>query len=218
MSNFGPKNHLATTSLPPQPTVELRAAPLPAPLQLFAVHLYFITTEGNEPWQRWEVWQRRNAFRHSPQPHQKAYGHVHVNLMAPDQGVGGGPSYPLQRWIGEDAERIVQALKTCTASYIGRDRYLLWPGPNSNTYVARILTDAGIDASLPATAIGKDWDGTFKVGMSLTPLKLNLYTPLFGATLALAESFEMQLLGLGVGIHWKRREMKLPVGKGLWKF
>ena len=200
-----------------QPTAELRAAPLPAPVSLVAVHLYFITSDGQEPWQRWEVWQRRNAFRTPPQAHQKAYGHVHLNLMAPHQGVGGGPSYPLQRWNGPEAKRLIETLRTGSATYVSRDRYLLWPGPNSNTFVSRILADAGIEASLPATAIGKDWDGAFKLQTSASPPAFNFYTPLLGANLTVAESLELQLLGFSVGVHLKRREMKLPIGKGLWK-
>ncbi|MBC6472586.1 MAG: hypothetical protein GDA48_07065 [Hormoscilla sp. GM102CHS1] len=47
---------------PAVPTVHLRAAPIPG-IGLLAVHLYFVVSSGPvRPWERWEVWQWRNAF------------------------------------------------------------------------------------------------------------------------------------------------------------
>ena len=79
------------------------------------------------------------------------------------------PGIPDGRWFGNEPEllldirgdvaaaaipKIVQA----TATYPYADEYQLWPGPNSNTfmaYVGRQVPELKMD--LPATAIGKDY-------------------------------------------------------------
>ena len=202
---------------PALPTVQLRAAPLPGLLKYISVHLYWVVSKGQDSWHRWEVWQWRNAFRQPQTPMQVAYGHVHRNLMAPLQGIGGGPSYALQTWQGETAEKILAALERHSETYISRDVYWLWPGPNSNTYVARILAYAGVRVSLPGTAIGKDWDGIFKIQLARSPFLLQLYTPILGAKVSLTRDLELNFLGSTLGFDLQRQELKHPFGKGIWK-
>ena len=139
---------------PTVPTVHLRAAPLIVPI---ALHLYFVASSGDRPWDRWEVWQSKNAFHRTKTSRQKCYGHLHINLMHPLSGVGGGPSFLLQEWQGQAAEKIINALNNNAENYRFCDFYLAWPGPNSNTYVARILDAAEIDTFLPIQAFGKGW-------------------------------------------------------------
>ncbi len=201
---------------PALPTVQLRAAPLPGLLKYVSVHLYLVASDGQGCWHRWEVWQWRNAFRQPKTPLQIAYGHVHRNLMAPLQGIGGGPSYALQTWEGDIADKILTALERYNETYISRDVYWLWPGPNSNTYVARILAYAGVRASLPGTAIGKDWDGIVKLQFTRSPFLLRFYTPILGAKVSLAHDLELNFLGSTLGIDLQTQAVKHPFGKGIW--
>ena len=205
---------------PALPTVHLRAAPLPA-IGLLAVHLYFVVSSGpDSPWERWEVWQWRNAFRERKNPKQKAYGHLHVNLMDPLSAIGGGPSFMVQTWSGETAAKIIAVIHEQAEKYISR-RYLLWPGPNSNTYIARIINYAGVSASLPGTAIGKDWDGLFPFNFSRDPFSLRFQTPLIGINISLTDDLELNILGgTLLGINFRFHELKFPFGKGsikLWR-
>ena len=145
---------LIYTDPPTRPTVHLRAAPLIVPI---ALHLYFVASTGDRLWDRWEVWQSKNAFKGTIEFRQKCYGHLHINLMPPLSGVGGGPSFLVQAWQGNRAEQIINALNNNAENYRFCDFYLAWPGPNSNTYVARILDEANIQISLPFQAFGKGW-------------------------------------------------------------
>jgi hypothetical protein len=131
--------------------VQLKYATLPAPLGAIALHYWFnVLDPASGGCERWEVWQRRNAGGIS-------IGHVHCNLKAPDDGVGGGPAQLAVEWAGEPALSILQILKNAGSDYPHRDRYLPWPGPNSNTFVAWVLRQAGVDFPLPWKAIGKNF-------------------------------------------------------------
>ena len=48
-------------------------------------------------------------------------------------------------------------LSSCEQHYRYKDRYLPWPGPNSNTFVAWVLRKAGVEFDLPWKALGKDY-------------------------------------------------------------
>ena len=98
---------------------------------------------------RWEVWQTKNAGGF-------CVGHVHRDLKHPDDGVGGGPSRLAAEWQGDEARRIAEVLKTME-SYPHCHRYRLWPGPNSNTYVAWVRRQAGIDYALDPRGIGRSY-------------------------------------------------------------
>jgi hypothetical protein len=131
--------------------VHLKYATLPAPLGVFAVHYWFTVLQPESGrCDRWEVWQSKDAGGVS-------VGHLHCNLKAPDAGVGGGPARLAAEWNGEMASRIFSVLEAASSQYPYCSRYLPWPGPNSNTFVAWVLRRAGIDFPLPWKAIGKDY-------------------------------------------------------------
>jgi hypothetical protein len=126
--------------------VELRYATLPFPAGAFAVHHWFVVLDGPGR-TRWEVWQTKNAGPH-------CIGHVHRDLKGPDDGVGGGPARIAARWDGEAARRIAAVLGRIER-YPYCERYRYWPGPNSNTFAAWVLREAGIEQPLHWKAFGK---------------------------------------------------------------
>ena len=131
--------------------VQLKYASLPVPLGAIAAHYWFnVVDPVSGACDRWEVWQRKNAGGVS-------IGHVHCNLKQPDDGVGGGPAQLAAEWSGDAARQIFAILERAWKEYPYRDRYLPWPGPNSNTFVAWVLRAAGIEFPLPWKAIGKDY-------------------------------------------------------------
>jgi len=129
--------------------VELRCATLPF-IGAIAEHYWFVTFEDSGACERWEVWQTRNAGGQS-------FGHLHCNFKKPDDGVGGGPFRVVTQWQTDDALRILDALRSAEKAYPYRERYLPWPGPNSNTFVDWVLRRAGIEFRLSWKAIGKDF-------------------------------------------------------------
>ena len=130
------------------PLVQLRCAPLPFFFGWFADHYWFVVfDEASGACHRWEVWQTKDAGGTS-------FGHVHCDLKAPNDGVGGGPSRIAHEWHGSDAARIKEALDQ---SYPYAHHYRYWPGPNSNSFVAWVLARAGIRYALGWRGIGRQW-------------------------------------------------------------
>lgn len=130
--------------------VQLRYAPLPF-IGALAVHYWFVVIdEDSGACDRWEVWQTKNAGGVS-------IGHVHCNLKDPDAGVGGGPARVAAEWNGEAARKLLSVLGAAFQAYPYRDRYRPWPGPNSNTFAAWVLRQAGIQFPLHWKAIGKGY-------------------------------------------------------------
>lgn len=129
--------------------VQLKYASLPFPLGLVAVHYWFTVADPDSgQCDRWEIWQSRNAGGIS-------VGHLHCNLKSPDAGVGGGPARLHAEWRGDEAKRIVAVLRGSSKAYPHVNRYLPWPGPNSNTFVAWVLKRAGVKMRLRWKAIGR---------------------------------------------------------------
>ena len=115
---------------------------------MFAWHYWFVV-EDQTGCHRWEVWQTRNAGG-------SCIGHVHCDLKKPHDGVGGGPSRVARVWEGDAAHRIAAVLSDA-ARYPYCERYRMWPGPNSNTFVAWVLAQAGVDQKLDPRGIGRSY-------------------------------------------------------------
>ena len=133
--------------------IQLRYATLPYPIGAFAVHYWFVVFDEDGSCRRWEVWQTKNAGPF-------CIGHVHRDLKHPDAGVGGGPSRIAKEWQGDAARRIAKVLEA-VEKYPHCERYRYWPGPNSNTFVAWVLREAGIDFALSPRGIGRRFGGYF---------------------------------------------------------
>jgi hypothetical protein len=114
---------------------------------------------------------------------------------------------------GAEAARLIPEIEKAVADYPGRERYIMWPGPNSNSFVAHIgRAVPDLRLNLPPTAIGKDFlVDSFLVGSapSGTGLQLSLFG-LAGVTLAATEGIELNLLGLTIGVDIARPALKLP--------
>lgn len=116
---------------------------------------------------------------------------------------------------GAEAERMLPRIRAAIAGYryAGIGDYRLWPGPNSNTFIATVMSAVPeMQASLPATAIGKDfpYDGRW-VGPtpSGTGFRINLGGYL-GLTLGWVEGLEVNILGAVAGLDIRRPGLKLP--------
>jgi hypothetical protein len=114
---------------------------------------------------------------------------------------------------GPAAEALIPAIDSAVASYPWPDRYTIWPGPNSNSFVAWVARHSpGLAVDLPPTAIGKDYLGgatVFGPAPSGSGYQISL-AGLLGVTLARDEGFEISILGLGVGIDPFAPALRLP--------
>ena len=114
---------------------------------------------------------------------------------------------------GVGVDDVIARIEQAVASYPYPESYVVWPGPNSNTftaYVARMVPELVLD--LPPTAIGKDFPtngGLLDKTPSGTGWQLSLFG-LLGIMVAAEEGIEINILGLTFGIDWNRPALKLP--------
>ena len=138
---------------------------------------------------------------------------VRVDRTGPDNYWFGAHPELLLDLRGARAEALVAKVKAAVERYPYPDRYVTWPGPNSNTFtafVAREVPELGL--ALPPTAIGKDYlagGALFGPAPSGTGLQLSLFG-IAGLTLAKNEGIEINLLGFTFGVSAFPPAIKLP--------
>ena len=130
------------------------------------------------------------------------------------------------RWFGNDpqlvlaldgaeAQKLIPAIRNAVADYpySHSGDYRVWPGPNSNTFVAHVVARVpGLQTALPPTALGKDFHilGDF---VGLTPSRTGFQLQLggyLGLTIGWVEGFEVNFLGLVTGFDLRRPALKFP--------
>lgn len=138
---------------------------------------------------------------------------VRRNLRPADGRWAGNDPMLVAELRGEAAARAIPKLEDAIARYPFRDRYDIWPGPNSNTFVAWLAREVPeLRVAMPGNAVGKDYlpGGRFLASApSGTGFQFSL-AGLFGITLARAEGFELNFLGLVVGLDPSGPALKLP--------
>ena len=168
---------------------------------IFAIHTWIVLKQGAGPYERYDL---------------TAWGEpIRVNGFVPDGRWFGQVPSVIYAADGTQADALIPRMRAAIAEYKYRNLgdYRAWPGPNSNTFVASVLAAVPeTGASLPATAIGKDFpaDGRW---IALTPSRTGVRLSLGGyggLTIAWVEGLEINLLGAVVGLDLRRPALQLP--------
>lgn len=133
------------------------------------------------------------------------------------------PDVPDRHWYGSRpellfdrrgpvAQTMIPAIISGVESYPYPDHYVMWPGPNSNTFVAHVARSVpGMEIDLPVTAIGKDHLGEHFVSASPSNTGFQFSAwGLLGLTVGRKEGLELNILGLVFGIDPLSIAIKLP--------
>lgn len=119
----------------------------------------------------------------------------------------------LDELTGEQALQAIARVEELIKIYPYVDDYTLWPGPNSNTFVAYLIRHTPeLEIELPSHAIGKDYLGKTRfaaLSPSQTGVQLSAWG-LLGLTLGLSEGIEVNFLGLNFGLDLWTPALKLP--------
>ncbi len=127
----------------------------------FAIHPWIVTVK-NGTTTRWEV-------IHYKHPEKEKFGYVHKNLI-----INSTQGIKKHKWSSEywdstllasfsgneksTARQVIDFIEQMTPFYPYQENYYLFPGPNSNTYVAWILRKfPELDIKLPWNAFGKNF-------------------------------------------------------------
>jgi hypothetical protein len=168
---------------------------------IFAEHMSIITKpENGVGWTRYDV---------------VGWGEpVRKDGFIPDALWYGNTPRIIYELKGPSAAALIPKIEASIAAYphSRRGSYTVWPGPNSNTFVAWVVRNTpGFDAELPPVAVGKDWLGL--AGFAQAPSHTG-YTVSFagviGSTLAWEEGAEIHFLGSTIGVDFNDLGVKLP--------
>ena len=114
---------------------------------------------------------------------------------------------------GAEVDATITRLLAAAKHYPANQIYSVWPGPNSNTFIASMGRHAPeLQLELPATAIGKDYLPNLQLiapAPSGTGVQFSL-KGLLGLLVAREEGIELNLLGFTAGIDFSPPAIKLP--------
>ena len=117
---------------------------------------------------------------------------------------------------GDGAARVdavIERLLAATERYPYSHEYKVWPGPNSNTFIASLARQVPeLRLERPPNAIGKDYlpgGALLATTPSQTGLQLSV-GGLLGVLIGLEEGVELNLLGLSTGVDLWPPALKLP--------
>ncbi len=166
-----------------------------------ASHAWIVTKEKNGQYQRYDKVGWGAPIRRNHRP--------------PDGYWYSNPPRLVTSVKGPQAERLIPKVEAAIASYPHGEAggYRIYPGPNSNTFVAHVLRSVPeLGAVLPPDAVGRDYlpNGAFyALDSDGRDLHLSL-GGLAGLSLGARSGFEVSLLGLVAGLDFHRPALKLP--------
>ena len=114
---------------------------------------------------------------------------------------------------GPGVDDVIAKIDAAARAYPYGGTYSVWPGPNSNTFIAWIARRVPeLKLDLPPTAIGKDWlggDGPFARAPSGTGFQFSLFG-LVGFLVGAEEGLEVNVAGLNFGLDPLDLAVRLP--------
>jgi hypothetical protein len=136
------------------------------------------------------------------------------NGWAPDGRWYGNHPTVIVDLTGKDAEAVLPKVEQAVSNYEFRHRgdYRMWPGPNSNSFVAAVLRAVPeLRVALPANAVGRDFRPSPYFGLtdSRTGVEASLWG-VVGAKLGVVEGFELNIFGTVAGLDLRNPALKLP--------
>ena len=163
----------------------------------------------------WIVTKRSGAARYTRYEKVGWGDPIRINNRPPDGRWYSNEPQIITAIHGANAEVLIGKIEAAIAAYPygKRGGYRLWPGPNSNSFVAFVLRAVPeLEAQLPVEAVGRDYQPLGKF-VTIAPDWSNVHVSLGGITgLAFGKvsGFEIQFLGLVFGFDFMRPAIKLP--------
>lgn len=140
---------------------------------------------------------------------------IRRNAYAADGRWYSNTPFVVARVTGDAATALIPKVEAAIAAYpyAQPGGYRIWPGPNSNTFVAHVLRSVPqLDAVLPPDAVGRDYlpEGRlFMIDADRRDLHATLYG-LLGLSVGVRSGFEVHFMGLVAGIDVRYPGVKIP--------
>lgn len=201
-ANWGSSGLLPAAGQVPDAKVLVIAARTGRWKSIFAEHMSIVLKPaGAGNWTRYDVVGWGNPVRR--------------NAYAADAFWYGNRPYVVAELSGPEAAALIPRIEATIAAYphSAPGSYTVWPGPNSNSFVAWVVRNTeGFAVELPPVAVGKDYLGG-GLALARAPSGTGFTfsaAGLVGLTLALREGLELNLLGATIGIDPDDLAVKLP--------
>jgi hypothetical protein len=165
-----------------------------------AVHSWIVIKRKNDrAWHRYDVAGWGNPVR--------------LNWWPPDLWFGEHGTVVVDI-TGAHAQALIPRIEAAIRdyAYANAGDYVIWPGPNSNTFVATVLRAVPeLGAMLPPNAVGRDYRPLPYAGLtdSRTGIEASLWGVL-GVKLGWVEGVEVNVLGLVAGLDLRHPGVKVP--------
>ena len=161
----------------------------------------------------WIVFKRENATRWTRYDVVGWGNPVRTNNWPVDGRWYGNAPRIIADISGVEAEQLIPRIETAVNAYTYAQAgdYSVWPGPNSNSFIAAILRAVPELGMLPPNAIGRDYRPGFYAGLtdSRTGIELNA-NGFASLKIGWVEGIEVNLLGLVAGLDLRNPALKLP--------
>ena len=168
---------------------------------VFAVHSWIVFKRAGDPrWTRYDVvgWG-------SP---------VRTNNWPVDGRWYGATPVAIADLSGEAAEQLIPRVEQAVTAYAYAEAgsYRVWPGPNSNSFVAAVLRAVPeLRLALPPNAVGRDWRAGFYAGLTDSRTGVEVNAGGFASLkIGWVEGIEINLLDLVAGLDLRHPGIKLP--------
>ena len=140
---------------------------------------------------------------------------IRLNAYPPDGRWYSNPPEIVAEYRGVEAEKLIPKIEAAVSSYpySKRGDYTIWPGPNSNTFVAHVLNEVTeTNLVLPANAVGRDYQ-PFGSWLNIDDDWANIQISLggyAGLNLGVRNGVELSFLGLVSGFDFSKLALKIP--------
>lgn len=168
----------------------------------FALHSWLVVKKpGSDSYDRYDKVGWGSPIRH--------------NAYAADARWYSNPPEIITSVTGKDAERLIPVVEKAIAGYrfSTRGDYRIWPGPNSNSFVADVLRSVPeLGITLPSNATGRDYAPGF-FAFDIAPDWRDVHVTfggLFGFAAGARSGIEVHFAGLVAGLDLARPAIKVP--------
>ncbi|WP_265515698.1 DUF3750 domain-containing protein [Nitratireductor luteus] len=191
---------LTAAELSPAPVIYVLAARTGGLKGALSVHTWIVLKEEGGVYERYDKVGWGSPIRRNAYP--------------PDGRWYSNPPYLVKAISGDQAKSLIPLVRQAVAAYpyAAQGDYSIWPGPNSNSFVAHVLRNVpDLGATMPSNAIGRDYQpdwASFAYDRARGGIRLSL-----GGLVGVAASrwgVEFNLFGLVAGADFHDPALLLP--------